>query len=121
TVGLASSASAVAPVPAAALVPQGALGTDVALQTVDPVATTSVTFGATLGATTLRDDLTVDPLALQSITVNPVSVVGGGPSMAMVTLNGNVPTGGVHIQVSSSQPSVVQLASSDVFIAAGQS
>jgi len=56
---------------------------------------------------------------LQSLTINPSSVVGGSTAMGTVTLNGPAPAGGLQVQLSSNNPNVASVPAS-VTVPAGQ-
>ncbi len=56
--------------------------------------------------------------SLNSLTLNPTSVTGGGPSQGSVTLTSAAPTGGADVALSSSNPAVASLPAS-VTVAAG--
>jgi hypothetical protein len=56
---------------------------------------------------------------LQSLTINPSSVVGGSTAMGTVTLNGPAPAGGLQVQLSSGNTSVATVPVS-VTVPAGQ-
>jgi hypothetical protein len=56
---------------------------------------------------------------LQSLTINPSSVVGGSTAMGTVSLNGPAPAGGLQVQLSSGNTSVATVPAS-VTVLAGQ-
>src|SRR5437016_7598507 len=64
--------------------------------------------------------LTVNPppIQLQSIAVNPTSVVRGNTSTGTATLNNNAPTGGAVVTLSSSNTNVATVPST-MTVAAG--
>jgi hypothetical protein len=56
--------------------------------------------------------LTVNPLAVAAVALNPASVTGGSSSTGTVTLNGPAPAGGVVVALSSSNSAVASVAGS---------
>jgi hypothetical protein len=56
---------------------------------------------------------------LQSLTINPSSVVGGSTAIGTVSLNGPAPAGGLQVQLSSNNPNVASVPAS-VTVPAGQ-
>ena len=49
------------------------------------------------------------PVALSSVTLNPVSVTGGNPSTGTVTLSGPAPSGGAVVSLSSNNPAIASV------------
>jgi hypothetical protein len=83
-------------------------------------APTVVTISASYNGVTKTANLTVNPVALLSVTLSPASVVGGVSSTAnKVTLNGPAPAGGILVTLMSGDPGVGVPAS--VTVAAGAS
>jgi len=81
-------------------------------------APTVVTISASYNGITKTANLTVNPVALLSLTLSPTSVVGGVSSTAnKVTLNGPAPAGGTLVTLMSGDPGVGVPAS--VTVAAG--
>jgi len=105
TIALSSSNSAVASVPAS-VAPSGTTATFTV--TTQPVAsTTSVTISATYGSATQTATLTVQPTpALVSLSLKPAAVTGGVNSVATATLSAPAPTGGLVVNLSSSNLAV---------------
>jgi len=101
TIALSSSDSS-AQVLASVTVPAGATIATFTVTTTGVSSSTPVTITATYG-TARTAPLTVTPpaLSLASITVNPISVVGGNSSTGTVTLSGPAPTGGATVTLAS--------------------
>jgi len=77
-----------------------------------------VTISASYNGVNKTANLTVNPVALLSLTLSPTSVVGGASTtLNKVTLNGVAPAGGVVVNLSSGDPRVTTPAS--VSVAAG--
>jgi len=103
-----SSNNAGVTVPASVAVAAGATASPYFTVTTSAVAAAStVTISATYNTVTKTANLTVNPVALLSVTLSPTSVVGGASTtLNKVTLNGAAPAGGVVVNLSSSDPSV---------------
>jgi uncharacterized repeat protein (TIGR01451 family) len=67
---------------------------------------------AMLGGVSVTDTLTVRPIGVSSVTLNPNSVQGGGTSEGIVTLDCAAPAGGVTVTIVSNKPNVAQLKTS---------
>jgi LmbE family N-acetylglucosaminyl deacetylase len=105
TVQLFSSNPALAAPPASVTVPAGATGASFAVATSAVAVATPVTISATYG-TTASAVLTVGPLALSALALNPVSVVPGASSLGTVSLNGPAGGSGAVVSLSSSDSTV---------------
>jgi len=117
-VGLSSSNTAAAQVPASVTVAAGAT-TATFTATTNPVASnTPVTIAAAFNGVDRTATLTVTPPVLASVGLVPPSVVGGNPSTGTVTLSGPAPTGGTVVSLSSSDTAAAQVTAS-VTVAAG--
>jgi uncharacterized protein (TIGR03790 family) len=82
-------------------------------------ATTFVTISATYNGLTKNATLTVNPIALLSLTLSPTSVVGGASTtLNKVTLNGPAPAGGIVVNLSSANS--IATVPPSVTVAAGQ-
>ena len=103
-----SSNNAAATVPANVVVAAGATTAAFTVTTtaVSTSAMATIT-GGNAGATTTAS-LYIQPL-MQSLTLTPSSVTGGLTSTGLVTLNGPAPTGGVTINLTSSNTAVATL------------
>ena len=64
--------------------------------------------------------LTINPVAVSAVSVNPIAVTGGAGSTGTVTLSGVAPTGGVVVALQSSTPGMATVPQ-NVAVAAGQS
>ncbi|MBI1800038.1 MAG: hypothetical protein HYR71_00210 [Chloroflexi bacterium] len=111
-VGLSSSNSAVASVPASVTVPEGATAANFTITTFPVSANKSVTISGTYNGATVSAMLKVKPPALSSLTLNPNVVVGGAPSTGTVRLTGPAPSGGTLVTLSSSNPAVATVPAS---------
>ena len=103
-VTLSSSNPSVANVPSSVPVPAGTTSSTFTVNTSGVAASNSVTISASYGVTQTAS-LTVIPLVITSLTLNPTSVTGGNPSTGIVTLNGPAPAGGVQVALYSSNSS----------------
>ena len=95
-------------VPASVTVAAGATASPAFTITTSAVsATVSVTISAVYNGVTKTAILTVNPVALLSVTLSPTTVVGGvSTTLNKVNLNGPAPAGGVSVNLSSSDPGV---------------
>lgn len=109
-VTLTSSRPTVAAVPASVPVPQGATFATFPVTTFAVGAnTTSRISGTYLGVTRSRTlTVTASPVPI-SLTLVPVSVVGGATSTGTVTLNGAAPVNGTVVTLTSTKPSVASV------------
>jgi hypothetical protein len=107
-VGLSSSNSAVASVPASVTVAAGATSSPIFNIATTPVAAdTPVTISATYRGVTKTATLTVEVAKLTSLTLSPTEVKGGGStSNNTIKLNGKAPTGGAVVTLTSGDPAV---------------
>jgi len=121
---LSSNNTTAARVPSSVTVAAGATSASFTVSTSTVAASTTVTISAAYGGATRSDSLTVTPAApppptLSSVTLNPISVVGGAQSSTgRVTLSGPAPTGGAQVALSSSNTTAARVPSS-VTVAAG--
>ena len=108
-----------AAVPASVTVPAGTTLSPYFTITTSAVATPAVAaITATYNGGMKSANLTVNPVALLSVTLSPTAVVGGVSTTAnRVTLNGPAPPGGVTVTLASGNPSAVAPAS--VIVPAG--
>jgi hypothetical protein len=110
-------------VPGSVTVPPNATSANFTVNTSTVTATTTVTISGTYNSTTKSTTLTLapvplpPPLVLSSVTVNPITVVGGNSSVGTVTLSGVVPAGGATVTLSSNNTSAQVPAS--VLVSAG--
>ncbi|MBM4260707.1 MAG: hypothetical protein FJ145_04600 [Deltaproteobacteria bacterium] len=99
-----SSANPAVTVPASVTVLASATTANFAVNTSAVSATTIGNITATYAGVTKSTILTVNPVALQSLSLNPTSVSGGATSIGTVTLTSNAPADGAVINLSSSRP-----------------
>ena len=114
-----SSGSSSALPPTTVTVPAGKTSVTFGIQTVQVDATTTATLSAGLAGTTLSASLTINPLALVSLSLSPTTVTGGNPSTGTVTLNGPAGSAGVTVTLASSSTNVATVPTT-VKIATGQ-
>jgi len=101
-----SSSDASASVPAAVTVAAGATSAKFNITTTSVAAATSVTVSASYGGITKTAILTVNPVALSSVTLSPGALVGGVPSSNnWVYLSAPAPSTGAVVTLSSSDAS----------------
>jgi hypothetical protein len=118
-VSLSSLNPGVASVPASVHVGEGSLSADFPVTTVAVATQTIVTIQANYGGSSANAQLTVNPNGLTNLTLNPVSVIGGNPSVGTITVATPAPSGGSIVQLNSSNTAVAQVPAS-VTIPAGQ-
>ena len=99
-VNLASSQSA-AQVQSSVKVPGGRMSATFAVATTSVTSATTVTITATLGTVSQTASLTINALALNSLTVHPNSINDGKSATGVVELNGPAGTGGVVVTLAS--------------------
>jgi len=98
-----SSSNPAAQVPASVTVTANATTATFTVTTSAVATTTSLTISGTFG-TTQNASFTVTAPVLNSVSVSPASVQGGGSSTGTVTLSGPAPVGGAVVTLSSSNP-----------------
>ncbi len=106
-VNLSSSNSTVASVPSSVTVPAGQTSATFTVNTQAVASATTVTITASAGGVSRQATLTVNPAppaTLQSLTVSPTIVLGGGSATGTVTLSAPAPAGGVVVALTSSRP-----------------
>lgn len=111
---LSSSNPAVATVPASVTVPAGNASANFTVSTSSVTASTSVT----IWAANYSAVLTVTPVPLSSLSLNPASVTGGAASIGTVTLGAAAPAGGAVVELASSNTAVATVRA-NVTVAAG--
>jgi hypothetical protein len=92
------------------MIPVGATTANFTIGTSSVSNSTDVTLTATLGKS-VSAQLTVTPIDIVSLTLNPTSIQGGATSTGTVTLNAPAPAGGVVISLASSSTSATVPAS----------
>jgi len=113
------SSSVVVSVPSSVVVAQGSVSANFTLTTTSVQSQILATISATAGGVSKYATLTVSPLALNSITLNPTSIAGSLSATGTVVLTGPAPSTGAVVKLSSSS-SVVSVPAS-VKVAAGSS
>jgi len=112
-----SSNNAAASVPSSITVPTGATKANFTVTTGAVASVTTPTITATFNGTSTAQ-LIVNPPAIQSVSVNPTSVIGGSSnSTGTVTLNGPAPAGGISVALTNSNTSAVTMPLSVVVVA----
>lgn len=111
-VALGSSNPAVASVPTTVHVSDGNVNADFPITTATVATQTVVTLSASLNSTLATATITVNPNGLTNLTLNPVSVIGGNPSVGTVTTATPAPVGGTTVLLTSSNTAVAQVPSS---------
>jgi len=119
-VGLTSSNTAAAQVPASVTVAAGETTATFTVTTSPVASDTSVTISALYNGVTRTSTLTVTTpvAALSSVSLRPTSVLGGVSSTGTVTLDNPAPAGGALVTLSSSNAAAAQVPAS-VTVAAG--
>ena len=112
-VSLSSSLPGSASVPATVTVPAGATSASFTVTTF-PVDNTTAQLTATLGNTTLFAALSITPassVTLTSLTLSPITLVGGASSTGTVRLSAAAPTGGAVVSLSDNSAAASEPAS----------
>ena len=115
-----NSSSGLASLPPTVTVPSGSTSATFNVATSVVQTSSPVTITATQGANSSKAQLTITPAGLSGLTFLPTSVQGGSPSTGTITLNGPAPSGGLTINLASSDPSTT-VPSSVVVIAGSTS
>lgn len=118
TVSLTSSSPS-ATVPGSVLVSSGQREKTFTIQTSVTGTLIRPVISATADGVTIRDTLTLLPLALSGLSPDRPSVIGGDTLTATVSLTGPAPVSGTTVTLTSSAPSLVMV-SSPLVIPAGQ-
>ena len=116
-ISLTSSNPSAAPVPATITMPANIAWTQFMMQAGQVISPTPLTITATLNGGSASGDLTVQPTALKSLSINPSTINGGAQAGAIVMLTGQAPPGGAAVALSSNSPAVSPPAS--VFVNPG--
>jgi hypothetical protein len=95
-----SDNSSSAQTPATVTVAAGATSATFTVPTTAVSTTTTVTESATYNGKTVPANVSIIPLVINSVAMNPSSVAGGVSSTGTVTLNGPAPSGGVVVTLS---------------------
>ncbi len=102
TVYLSSSNMAAASLPASVLVPAGAASAPFTITSGNVSSSTAVTITAAYLGVSKTATLTVNGVAVRSVTINPASVTGGASASGVVTLSGPAPASGAKVLLASS-------------------
>ena len=97
-----NSANVAATVPASVKIASGPTTSTFTIKTSSVQSQTSATILATQGASNSSATLTINPIGILSLSLNPTTCTGGGTSAGTVTLNGPAPIGGATVTLSSS-------------------
>ncbi|MCW5941912.1 MAG: putative Ig domain-containing protein [Fimbriimonadaceae bacterium] len=119
SVTLASTDPTAASVPNAVAVPEGQTAATFEIQTFAVATAKTPTISATRG-NTVQSILTVNPPALDALTIAPNPQEGGLSTVGRLTLTGPAPAGGFAVSVSTNSPSLVSFDSGTVTVGAGQ-
>ncbi|HWP42994.1 MAG TPA: hypothetical protein VNO14_07155, partial [Blastocatellia bacterium] len=117
TINLTSSNPSAVPVPATITMPGNTAWMQFQVKAGEVTQPTPVTITATLNSGSASAQLTLQPPSLKSLIISPSTISGGAQSQGIVMLNGQAPTGGAVVSLSSNSPSVNP--PSSVFVAAG--
>ena len=108
-VSLLSSSPTVASVPGTVTVPEGSTTAYFTVTTSSVSSSTPVIISASYNKTNRDATLSVNPLTVSSLQLNPPSVLGGTPSQGTVVLTGPAPSGGAVVSFLSSVPTVASV------------
>lgn len=108
-VTLRSEDTSVVTVPVSVTIPAGSSSASFSALTSRVSTTSPVTISASAGGSTVSTALTVAPLQPKGWGTFPTSVTVGNSIEAVVTLNGNPPSGGIDVTISSSNPSAASV------------
>lgn len=111
--------SSVAQTPASVTVAAGSTTATFTVTTSTVTSTVTSTESATFSGKTVQTTLTINPVALSSVSVNPTSVTGGSSSVGTVTLTGKAPSGGIVVSLSDNSTAAQE--PSSVTVPAGSS
>ena len=98
-----SSASSAASVPPTVTVPANATSVNFSVSTAAVGATTMGNITASFSGVTKTVNVTIQPAALMSVTLNPSTILGGSTAVGKVTLTGPAPASGIVVTLTSSQ------------------
>jgi hypothetical protein len=118
-VSLTSSNTNAAVVPSSVTIPSGQNSAGFTVTTKLVNSSTPVTITASYGGDSKTAVLTVVPLRLSFVAINPSEVTGGSSATGTVSLNGPAPSGGVVVSLASSNTNAASVPS-QVSIPAGQ-
>ena len=98
-----SSASSAASVPPTVTVPANVTSVNFSVSTAAVGATTMGNITASFSGVTKTVNVTIQPAALMSLSLNPSMVSGGSTAVGKVTLTGPAPASGIVVTLTSSQ------------------
>jgi hypothetical protein len=98
-----SSGSSAASVPPTVTVPANATSVNFSVSTAAVGATTMGNITASFSGVTKTVNVTIQPAALLSVTLNPSNILGGSTAVGKVTLTGPAPASGIVVTLTSSQ------------------
>jgi hypothetical protein len=98
-----SSASSAASVPPTVTVPANATSVNFSVSTAAVGATTMGNITASFSGVTKTVNVTIQPAALMSVTLNPSNILGGSTAVGKVTFTGPAPASGIVVTLTSSQ------------------
>jgi hypothetical protein len=113
-----SSASSAASVPPTVTVPANATSVNFSVSTAAVGATTMGNITASFSGVTKTVNVTIQPAALMSVTLNPSNILGGSTAVGKVTLTGPAPAAGLVVTLTSS-PSLQAKVPSKLIIPSG--
>ncbi len=105
-VALSNDTPGAATVPASVVIPGGSSTVSLPVTTVSVSAVTVAKITATLNGVPLSATLTVLPIQVTGLTINPLRVILGGSATGTVTINVPAPVGGLAVSLSSGSASV---------------
>ena len=98
-----SSVSSAASVPPTVTVPANVTSVNFSVSTAAMGATTMGNITASFSGVTKTVNVTIQPAALMSVTLNPSNILGGSTAVGKVTLTGPAPAAGLVVTLTSSQ------------------
>jgi hypothetical protein len=110
---------AAATTPVSVKVPAGANYKKFTIKTTPVAASQSGYVSATLGGTTLKQPLTLQPMGLSSLTLTPTTVVGGGTSSGVAKLQCVAGPGSILVTVASSNATLANPGVPSVLVPVG--
>lgn len=105
--------------PLTVTVPAGATSKTFSVKTVPVAVTESGTVRATVGGTTLSQNLTVRPMGLGSVTLTPTSTVGGTQVAGKATLECKAGPGAILVGLSSNNAAVATPVAASIAVSQG--
>ena len=100
-------------------IPEGTTSANFQVNTTPVVSSESVTVAANLNGDVRVQDFSIVPW-LQSFVISPNRVISGNSTIGKITLAAPAPTGGLTVNLASSDPNVITFATPTVTVPAGQ-